>query len=101
MQQVLLLSFLIRFDNQLSSCLSEFDRATFAHHKIIELNLLAVNERYCEAVGQPRAEFLHQIERQRRSVWSVGVEKTDEWIKADARECRYAIVAHQCIEERQ
>ena len=53
--------------------------------------------RHRQTVSQPRTEFLHQIQRQPRTVRAVGVEKPDKRIEADAGQSRDAIMPHQRV----
>ena len=67
--------------------------------EMVGLDLLPVDQRDGETVGQPRAKFFHQVEGERRAIGTVGMEKADERVEADAGQRGDAIVPHQRVEK--
>ena len=98
-RESLLFALLICFDDALPPSIGELHRATFARAKIFRADLLPVDEGDGETVGQPRAEFLHEIERQCRAIGPLRVEKADERVEADAGQRSDAIMPDQSVKE--
>ena len=55
-------------------------RATFAQREIIGSELLPFDQRHGQAVREPGAEFLHQVQRQRRAVGTLRVHEPDRGV---------------------
>ncbi len=83
--QYFALPFLVRLDHQFPTFFSEFARASLAPLEMLEANLLPINQGHREPVREPGTKFLHEVERQRRSVRTVDMEKPDERIQTGAR----------------
>ncbi len=94
-----LFAFLIGLDNELPPLVREFNGASFPVFKISGANLLAIDERDGETIREPGAKLFHQIERQRRAVGPVRVEKADEWIEANRRQRGETIIPHEGVEK--
>ena len=94
-----LFAFLIRLDDEFAAGVAEFHRAAFAFHKMFRRDLLPVDERDRQPVGQSRAKFLHQIQRQRWPIGTIHMQEADKRIKPDARQRRHAIMPHQRVKK--
>ncbi len=101
MRQCFLFALLIGGDDEFSPVIGKLDGAAFAHIEVFRGNLLAIDQSNREPVGQPRAKFLHQIERQRGPVWAFRMQETDERIQADAGERGKTIMSHESIQIRE
>ena len=99
MVQGFLFALLVGGDDAFAPGVGEFDRAAFAQLEIIRADLLAVDERDRQAVGEPRAKLFHQVQRQRGSVRAFDVQIADEGVQPDAGQRRDAIVAHEGVKE--
>ena len=97
--QGFLLASLVSLNDMLASGFREFHRAALPLAKVFRADLFAVDQRDGQPVGNPRSKFLHQIQRQRRSVGPLGVEKTHKGVEADAGQRGDAIVADQGVQE--
>lgn len=99
--QPLLLALLVGADDRFAAGLGELDRPPFPSPEVLGADLLSVDQRDGQAVGQPGPEFLHQIERQGRPVRPVGVQKADERVEAGGGQGGDAVVSDQGVEERE
>ncbi len=99
MRQDFFFSFLVSFDDGFPGVGGQFHGAAFAELEIVWGELLPVDERDGEAVGQPGAEFFHEVEGEGRAVCPFGVEESDEWIEPCDGECGNAIVSDEGVEE--
>src|SRR2546426_7105243 len=99
MGEPLLFQSRVRFDPELPTRLCELHRATFALVEMIRADLLAIDERDGQPIRQPRTELFHEVQRQRWAIRPVNVEKTDERIKAHARQRRDAVMPDQSVEK--
>src|SRR5689334_7590170 len=86
MCEFLLFAFLVRLYSALAPGVGELHRAALARSKIFRADLLAIDECDRQPVSQPRAKFLHQIQRQRRPVRAFRVEIANKRVKPDAGE---------------
>src|SRR6266481_110633 len=97
MRQRVLLAFPIRFDDQLSSRVGELHHSAFSLREVFGCNLLSVYQGNGQAVCQPGAELLHQIQGQRWPVGSVDMKKAHKGVQSHAGESRHTIMAQQSI----
>lgn len=79
----------------------EDDGAVWAKIEVLLIHHAVVDEREDETIRQTGAQFLHQIQRQRRSPGSIAVEKAHIGIQPDALQRGGAIVRQQAIGEGQ
>src|ERR1035437_3311836 len=101
MRQLLLLALLIRRYDQLAPRVCELHRPTLADAEVLRPDLVPVHQRHRQPVGQPGAELLHQVQRQRRTVGAFRMEEPDKRIEANTGQRRDAIMPHQRVEKRQ
>ncbi len=97
----LLLLFLPREKDGLARVIAHFHGAGFGGLEVLGAELLQVDERERHAVGQWRAELLHEIERKAVPARAQGVEESDLRIEADALQRAGAVVRQKRVEERQ
>ena len=76
-----------------SSCLR------LCHSARIFLRAPLVYQREYEPVGEPRAEFLHEVEREAAAARPVFVQKADRGVEADALKRRLGVVREQRVDE--
>src|ERR1035437_4054051 len=101
MRQLLLLALLIRRYDQLAPRIRELHRPALAPPEVLRPDLLPFPQRPRQSVRQPRAELLHQVQRQRRTVRAFRMEEPDKRIEANTGQRRDAIMPHQSVEKRQ
>lgn len=65
------------------------------------LDLLAVDQGQDQAIGQERAQFLHQVEGQARAAGTVPVQEADRRVQAHPLQGRGYVVGQQGVEERE
>ena len=70
-----------------------------AYPEIFGLHLLHVYHREHEPVGEPRAEFLHEVEREARAARPVFVQEAHGGVKPHAFERRLRFVCEQAVDE--
>lgn len=101
MRERVLFALLIGLNHQFAARLSKLHHATFPPGEVLGRNLLAVDQRDGQPVGQPGPEFFHQIEGQRWAVWPIGVQKAHKRVEPHAGQGGHAVMPEQRIEERQ
>ena len=99
MVQFSLFAFLPSLDDFSSAFVGELDGAAFAFIKMFGLDLLAVDEGDGEAVGEPGAEFFHEVERGCRPAGPGGVEPADVGVEPGGGEGGETVVAQEGVEK--
>ena len=99
MLQRFLLARLVGLNDQLASGVREFHRAALALAEMVRPDLFAVDERHGQPVSQPRAKFLHQIQRQSRTVGTFDVKKTDKRVQSHRCQRRQTVVPDQGVKK--
>ncbi len=100
MRDLFLFALLIGNDDFLASCILHLHRAAGALRKILRRDLTPVDQRENQSISQYAAQLLHDVQGQRGSAWSQGMEESHLWIEAHAFRRSHAIVQNQCVEER-
>jgi hypothetical protein len=98
---LLLLPLLIRRDDEPAAGIGELDGATLALPEMLRADLAPIDQRDRQPVGDPGAELLHQVKRQRWPVRAFRVQEADERVETDRSERRDAVVPHETVEEAQ
>jgi hypothetical protein len=99
MVQAFLFAFLVGFDDKFAPGVSEFHSAAFAQVEMAGLYLLTVDKCDRQAIRQPGAEFFHEVQGERRAIWTIHMQEPDEWVEADAGQSGDAIVSHEGVEK--
>src|SRR6266542_1326439 len=99
MIQTLLLTFLIRFDDEFAPGLRELDRAAFPFPEMLRSDLLTVDQRDGQSIRQPRSKLLHQIQRQRWTIRTVDVQVAHKRIESRRGEGRDAVMPDEGVEK--
>lgn len=95
----LLLPRLPRGDDGLARRFFQEDSASLLLEEIFALHLSSIDKRKGETVGDGRAQFFHEIERETGPARPVGMEKSNRRIEADTLEGGFYIVAQERIDE--
>lgn len=93
------LAFLPSGKHRLSAFVGQENGPIVLGHEILHAQLSAIEQRQGEPIGQSRAQFLHEIERETRTARPVPVKKADCGIEADALRRAPAIMREKCVEE--
>ena len=99
MVDFVLFAFLPGGEDGFAGIFLEEDGAVFLDVEIAEGDLLAVDEGKRGAVGEVGAEFLHEVEGQRRAAGAVAMQEPALGIETATFERAPAIVHEQCIEK--
>ena len=86
MLDLVALALLVGDEDSLAAVVGQQRRAVVERAEILGGKLAAVDQRKGQAVGEERAELLHQIEREAWPAGAVGVQVADGRIEADGFE---------------
>jgi len=96
-----LFAFLVGNEQFASSLIVEQHGSAGALFEVVGRKLLEVDEAERESVGERGAEFLHQVERERRASRAQGVKVADLGVEPDAFERANIIVSQHAVDEGQ